>query len=224
VKRKPRETSVAIQKADTEAVELVASFEALFDEAIKDEFNLDQKRMRMGATLDAIRTTEAWSKVGYETFDKFVTAMGDKYKKGRTSLYIYAGIVRDLAPYASTEQLQQIGVTKGKALAAAVKASGKAPSAELLSLAASSDVTEQDLREMIFNETQILTPPKENMTYLDLGGFYVTVDEKNELQELWEVAQRVGELEGDTKSVRKQCLLYIAADFLGTHREVGNAK
>lgn len=207
---------LAVKNLD--GVALISAFETLLAGAVQDELSLDLKRTAIGLYLDKIRSTQAWKEAGWDSYGKFVAAMGEKCKRGRTSLYGWAGVARDLAQQIPAETLAEIDMSKAKVLALTAKAIGKPLAPEIVEAAAKPETGEQDIRKMAADLYHVQEPPRENMTWYDTGGFYVTKEERATLEQADELAAAQDPPIQEGGSKQKEIRLRMAEECISTWR------
>lgn len=125
--------------------------------------------------LKDMRDNKYW--VGtYESFGEFITHLGQAHKLGRAQLYRYMFTASELGNTVTPEELSTIGITKAVALSA-IRAQDGTVSTAAMAAALDPKVTAKDLKKMLFEENNIVSP--EEGEWLNCGfEFYVTTEER----------------------------------------------
>lgn len=157
-------------------------------EAIRrDEITLSTNYVKLGELLLKVQSKRYWIDWGYDTFSTYLETIQSRINKGRSQVRNYIGTVDQLLPFVPKEKLEEIGISKASELARFVRDTGKAPTENLINLAEKSDVSE--LRAAVYQETH--GEPPARTTYFDLGGMYVTPEERKELIQTFEMACQI---------------------------------
>lgn len=172
--------------------------------------------VRLGGLLADVKDKTLW-RHDHKTFDAYLTALAEKYQRGKTQLYNYMRCVRDLRPMVSVNDLLLMGVRKAETLRFVMKKTGIAPPLDVIAQAVDSQVTTAKLRKILFDRFHILDVPEEEsagMRWIDLG-FYANEQEAEDIGKMLDAAQREGEIQGDIDDpkVIKKCLLCVSQDF-----------
>lgn len=216
------ELSVHIPDNQIEANEVLHRIDFLVTRLAMAEESLEQGYAKLGYLLTEVSEKGYW-RGQYESFGKYVLAVGDKFSKGKTQIYNYFSTVRELKDHVSETQLGQMGISKASELRRAVKSSGVGPSQEIISEAVKPEVTVADVRKLLFDAKQIPAEDAEKSQWLDLeAAFYVTADEKTVIQEAIKLAERTDPIiQKDIKqSARmKEIILRFAIEYANSHGE-----
>lgn len=199
-----------------EGQKLIQAFEDLLDKSMKAKFSLDCQMMDLGLYLNEIRKTMAWKDAGYENYGKFIDAMEAKCDRGRTSLYGYAFIARELADQTTPELLLQMGINKARVLAQTSQAIGTNLKPETFETAAKPHITEQQLKQIVSETYCLVTPPEELSTWFPFNGFFVTEDERSIIEQGFDIAARTDPVIQDSKSRNKEVLIRLCQEFTGS--------
>lgn len=185
------------------------------------QWNLGKHFVQLGNKLLEIRTKRHWSEWGFESFGKYIETIREQIDKGRTQLYQTISISEKLLPTVSEADLEQMGISKAGELKKVVQA-GKQPTPELIEKAKDRKVGVQELRAEVLKETSGEVP-KDNETYWDLGGFFVTKEERDEIKKAFHLAEIVDppiskELPDHIR--RKETMFRLCREFTGTYEEL----
>jgi hypothetical protein len=144
-------------------------------------------------------------------------SLADKYNKGRTQLYQYVATVRELSPYVTELQMNEMGIAKAMALKVSVKRNGFPPTEEVLAQALDQKVTTKDLRTILCVADGVVD---EKGVWMEREGFYVTEEERLVIQSADEAALRVDPavpVDAPEWVKRKEIALRQGMEFLGAH-------
>lgn len=173
-----------------------------------------------GSLLVVVSQDELWRQTEHKTFDAYVRGLGARYDLGRTQIYKCYGVVRELSPYLSTEQLNQIGISKAQELKSATKRSGVGPSEEIVAEAIKKETKIDDIRKLLFAEGN--PAPENKGVWYPTEGFWVTEEEKQILDDADAAAWRTDPVVQETIPAwarKKESRLRQAMNFLADHGE-----
>jgi len=175
--------------------------------------------LRLGAAVHRVQEKLYWMLWGFASFGQYVDSIKNKVEKGRTQIYNAVSVVKQLGPYVDQSSLDQMGISKASLLASYIRRTSLKPPENLIEQAKDSKVTIAELKAAIFEaEHQKDMPP--HTTYFDLGGIYVTSDEKAEILRAFEVAAKVDPpISNECPEVRQrtEIILRLAREFLATY-------
>jgi len=172
-------TELSVQLLDTElaGTGVLAEIDNLVVRLAAAEEGLESGYARLGYLLTEVSENKLWQG-SYDSFNSYIAELGTKFKRGRTSLYSYFGTVRDLKDHVPADTLAQIGIGKAQELVRAIKATGTAPTPEILEEAIKPSVTVKDVRKLLYDSKQV-GAEEEGSEWLDLDfSGMVTPDQK----------------------------------------------
>lgn len=189
---------------------------------------VSQDFMDLGTALHEIRAKQYWrdwsdgENVPFSSFGRYI----DSLPYGRTQLYNAISVVEKLTPYLRDNQLRQMGISKAIELRRLVANTGKRPSEGLVRKALDPHVDVQQLRAEIFVQTNVKSPSREG-TYYDLGGIFVTANERKEFERAFDVAEKTDPV--IAKHIpdhvrRKEILWRLCANYLATYEKEVSGK
>jgi hypothetical protein len=126
-----------------------------------------------------------------------------------------------MRPYLTEGQMNEIGISKLNVLKKATKQLGFPPNNEVIQTALDPKTTVSDVRKQIAQEHR-LTEEEQQGAWFDLGGFFVTQEEKLVLNEALQAAWRTDPVIQSTikPEIRtKEALLRWAMEYLSTHAD-----
>jgi hypothetical protein len=212
-----------IQKDREEAQELVKEIDEILEEIKNGETSLATNYAKLGSKLLTIRTKKYWIALGFKSFNAYIESVKEKINHGRTQLYQFISVAEKLLPSVSEAALNQMGISKAIELQRVVTATGGQPPQELIDCALCSETTREYLRGKIFKHLHM--KPDEPGTWFEFGGFYVTVEERAEIQQGLDVAARVDPIIPESwpaHSKRKEIMLRLVREFLSTYLDLVN--
>jgi hypothetical protein len=203
-----------------EAEELRQEIYQELGEILPHEVALDRGYVRLGTLLVKFKKGEYWRQLKYPNFEAFLIELSDNFKKGRTQLYQYCAVAENLLPSISENELDEMGIGKASELKRALaEDSTRELTSTLIHLATNPLVTVKELRAAIHSEYNIKDDPRPVGTWLDLGGFYATEEERKEFDEAIKVGVAVLSIKKETAEwiCRKEVLMAALRDFLATY-------
>ena len=204
-----------------EVVSVFDQINVLIQKLLLAESNLDHGYAKLGLLLTEVSEQELWRGAGYKSFDTYLKELSETYHRGRTQLYAYFSSVREMKPYLSEDQMNTMGISKLNVLKGATKKLGFPPNNDVISVALDPKATVSEVRKAIA-QTHSLTEEETQGTWYDLGGFFVTPEERLVLREGFEATWRTDPVVQPTvkESIRvKEGLLRLCMEFLSSHSE-----
>lgn len=197
---------------ETKAQEaLLARVDTLLDDARIGQQRLHENYVEIGLAMLEVKTMKAWL-VRTHSWDAYVLVCGQRLGKKRTALYGYTSVAEQLGPHVAPKQLVTMGISKSQPLAAYVKTSGKQPSPALLEAALDASVGVEEFRAAL-SEARHEKPEGEGK-WFDLGGFYCTPPEREEIERAFRYAAVMDEIpENEAETVvRKRTIQALARE------------
>ena len=204
------------------AESLCQAVEREADTAREAFVTLDSSFARLGSLLAKCKKHEAWRHRGFTSFTAYIASLRDKYGRSKEQLYAYTGAAEHLLPAISESTLDRIGISKAFELSRASKVAGLPVPPALVERALDPTTTAKEIRAAAWETFALGTDTRPAGTWLDVGGFYVTPEERKTLKDAADIAERVLGLKEDTSEweKRKQTILAWAQEFAGTHAAV----
>lgn len=204
-------TAIEIVRATSEQELLLTKIDRLLDDARENRTKLHATYTEIGLGLLEVKQTKAWS-ARCHSWDSYVKDCEQRFGKGRSSLYGYTSVAEQLSPHIETKQLVAMGISKSQPLAAYVKSSGKKPSPALLEAALSPEVGVEQFRATLSEARGEKPEGKEK--WFDVGAFYCSPEERQEIEKVFELAKIQDEISPDLPEtiVRKRIMLAMARE------------
>lgn len=188
---------------------------------------LETCRIKLGMLLNDVQDKKVWGDWGFKSYGDFLESIAPMVHKGRTSLYNYADVSRQLLPYISPEELPEVGITKARALASAVKKnSGKRPSDTLLNAAKSPAISVEEMHQLIADNYGARDETEKGI-WLELGGFFLTDEEKTEFNDVVSAVIHTDPVlpynapwKDLTVGQKKEVFWRLGAEYISAHPEV----
>lgn len=202
-----------------EAKAKAAQVDVLITELLTAESQLDNDYVKLGHLLFDVQRHLYWKHVGFTSFGEYMLSLADKYNKGRTQLYQYVATVRELSPYVTEPQMNEMGIAKAMALRVSVKRNGFPPNEEVLQQALDPKITTKELRTILCVADGVVD---EKGTWMDREGFYVTEEERLVIASADAATLRTDPAvpqDAPDWVKRKEIALRQAMEFLGAHNE-----
>ena len=215
-------TQELLPKTDEKTAKaLLAKVDGLLDDARNGRDSLHRTYVEIGLALDEVENTKAWM-VRHRSYDSYIKEHCEpKFGKSRTQLYGARAAAKYLLPEVSKEKLIEIGISRAMQLASYVKTTGK-PAGVLLDKALDPKVDVDQFKAAIA-EAKHERPEKGK--WFDLGGFFCTPEEKEEIERGFKAAVEQGPLPQEASEwfVRKTVIQRLVMEFLSTYGAAPNA-
>lgn len=152
----------------------------LLEEICSNEQKLASNYARLGAELHNARTNKYWIGWGFRSWGSYIASIEQQYNRSRSQLYHFIGISEVLLPLLGGDTLAQIGSSKAGELKRYVKDSGRTVPQNLLDFALDPSKTVPQLHAKVMSELH--HPGEDKTSWYEFGGFYLTADEKLEVE------------------------------------------
>jgi len=175
---------------------------------------------RLGFLLCQVRKHQYWEEWGYESFGAYIKEIETKIKKGRSQIYNSISVAERLLPYASEEQIEKMGISKATELAKMIKLAGP-PSPAAVNMAENPLIEVDELKAYLHEKNKVQKLDDKGKFY-DLKGFFVTEEERAELDFVFELATKVDPpipQETSEWERRKQVMFRLIAEFRAQYEE-----
>lgn len=223
------ENAAQVERSADEQKEITQLKKNLYEELSNEKTHgdaLETCRVKIGIFLNDVQDKKIWKDWGFESYGSFLDSIAPMVHKGRTSLYNYASMAKELLPYISPEELPEVGITKGRALASAVKKAGKRPSDTLLNAAKSPAISVQEMTQLI-QDNFGARDEFEKGTWFSLAGVFFSPEEKEEFLRTVKLASKIDPVlaytitdwQDASAPQRKEILWRLCAEFLSTHED-----
>ena len=181
-----------------------AEIDELLGQISVHELRLSKSYARLGSRLKEMKVNQYWMSLGYDKFTSYLEVIRGKIGRERSQMYAILSVAETLLPLLTEGQLEAVGISKAHELKRLVNEGGSVESevvlksdrpeygdefVRIMDYAADPKVTAKQLRVKV-NELLHLTEDVQG-TWHDLGGFYITPDEKKEVDLFWEVGRRL---------------------------------
>lgn len=206
----------AIQKIND--FDILKEVDILAETLKKAEQLLERGYAEFGSLLVQVSEQNLWRQTEHKTFDAYVRGLGSRHDLGRTQIYKAYGVVRELSPYLTLDQLNEIGISKAQELKTATKRSGVGPSEEVIAVAIQKETKIDDIRKLLFAEGN--PAPENKGIWYPTEGFWVTEEEKSILDSADNAAWRTDPVVQTTLPAwvrKKESRLRQAMNFLADH-------
>lgn len=187
------------------------------------ETDLATHYVQMGIKLESVRARQYWILWGHQSFGRYIDTIKEKVHKGRTQIYATISVAEKLLPHVSESDLEKMGISKALELKKLVSKTGCAPSPEILAKALDPKVDLKELRAEIFKNQNSIGEDKG--VYFDLGGFWVTEEEKKEIEDVFQLAAKTDPVIDKALpewAQRKEVIQRLCMEFQSTYSEVPN--
>lgn len=213
------ETPSALDKP--KALSALAEIEVLIDSIVEDEQRLNSRWVELGIQVHDVRTKKYWLNAGYKNFGEYVEYVGKRVKKGRSQIYQYTTVAEKLLPQISAETLTEMGITDANELKKLATSSGKLIPQEIINSALDPEKTTEQLIAEIAGSTN--QQPEEKGKWFNLGGFYLTDDEKKLVESAFKTATQLDPVvphDIPQHVQTKEVVVRWCQEFLSTYQEI----
>jgi hypothetical protein len=187
----------------------------------QDGRTLDTSWVKLGARVHKVRSKKYWKTYGARSFGSYVMSLEPKIKRKRSQVYVVVGVVETLGSQISEEVLEKMGVSRAYELKKYAVKSGKLVPQELIDSALDREKDIDQLRAEVATELHEEIPDKGS--WYDLGGFFVSDDEKLVLDDTIQMTKAIDPpIAHDIPEWQqtKEVLLRWAMEFRSTYQEV----
>jgi hypothetical protein len=213
-------TNAGFMKAENEKEQLLEDIHKTLDAIQHGHNEFVTGFARLGTLMVEVKTNKYWKDWGYESFGKFVDHVKEKVNKGRSQIYNTISVAEKLLPYASESDIEQMGISKANELAKMVKATGEAPTEQIIHHAKNPLFEVEEFKAILYEKYKVQKMDDEKGKYRDLGGFFATDAEWDEIQEVFEVVAKVDPpipAESSEWARRKEIIWRLVAEFRSTY-------
>jgi hypothetical protein len=201
--------------AVTKGLTVLAEIDVLLPKLLMAEMTLTKARAQIGILLNEVRDKQYWKEKGFENFDGYVRSLEEQFNRGRTTLYAFAGLAKDLLPEVGEEKLTAMGFEKAKLLRQVKKSTGQLPSSEIIDMAADDDVTTNQFRQVLLDNKKLPDAPQDGKYY---SLEYFADKQRQETIEAGILSVKRSEnLTGQHEMVVGNILEILAQEYLGAH-------
>ncbi len=182
----------------------------------------DHRIARIGGLLWRMSQGELYRALGFPSIHRYMRDRVSRFENLCVSqLYACKEVAEQLTGHVSPAEIEAMGITKAHELAKAKRATGRAPSAELVSKAAT-EKTEQ-FKESVAEEFALRADePRPKGKWYDFGGFFADADDRAVIERALRCACLVDPPIQPTESdvaQRREIFLRFCMEFLATHEE-----
>jgi hypothetical protein len=179
---------------------------------------------QFAAALLDVQENRYWELAEFESWGKYFDSIIQKFNLGKAQMYHKLAVVRELKGIVPSAELTEMGISKASILADAHRANGGMLPNEAISAAKNPDVTAKELKKTL--ATARILPEQNQDEWLDLNmAFYVTAEEREEIQEAMQIAREIDPPVSNTLKdfmQRKEIFLRFVREFLATYSLSGD--
>lgn len=182
--------NIELTKEDQlEAQKISQEIDSVSSNIRSNEQSADSGWVKLGSLVSTVRQKKYWHSYGHRSFGSYVATLEPKIKRKRSQIYLCVGVVEALETQIPVSKLEKMGISKAYELKKYATESGKIVPDSLIEAALD---PETDLTELKANVADALhRQPDEKGNWWDFGGFYVTADEKEQIEEVIELVKSV---------------------------------
>ena len=168
----------------SEAQKIQEEIEFITDQITEREAWLQIGWVKLGMLVFRVREKQYWLDFGYKNFPEFVQNIATRVDRKRSYIYQCKGIAEKLLPQLTADTLVEIGITKAGELKK-LTLTGKLIPQDVVDKAKTGSTHE--VKAVV---QTILNPktPVEEGKWFDLGGFYMTPEERTEFKTAYKLA------------------------------------
>ena len=184
----------------------------------------EQNWVKLGSLISKVRQKKYWHSYGFTSFGSYVASLEPKVWRKRSQVYLCVGVIEKLENQIPLADLEKMGISKAYELKKYATESGKIVPEDLIKTALD---PETDLTELKATVADALhKSPDEKGTWFDFGGFYVTPDEKQQIEDIVELAKSVDPAIPHNipeHVIRKEVFMRLIMEFQATYAGQDNA-
>lgn len=203
-----------MQIVEREGEAVLEEIDDLLPQLLLAEVSLTKARTKIGILINEVRDKQYWRLKGHESFGDYINQLEKDFNRGRTQLYAYASLCRDLLPEVGEEKLTAMGLEKAKLLCQAKKSTGSLPGVEIIDMAADDGVSTKDFRQALLAAKKIPDVPQDGKYYSI--EYFASKSRHETIQAGMLSVKRTENISGQDEMVNGQVLELMAAECLGT--------
>ena len=178
-------TPEEIQEAETIQTEI----DQIAQSIEQGERTVASSRVKLGSRVHKVRSKKYWRVYGQKSFGAYVASLEPKVKKKRTQVYLCVSVVETLGTQIPEEQLEEMGISRAYQLKKFAKQSGKLVPQALIDAALDREKDVDQLQAEVAAELHQV--PETKGKWFELGGFFVTDEEKILLEDTVEITKNL---------------------------------
>ena len=181
-----------------------AEIDELLGQISVHELRLSKSFARLASRLKEMKVNQYWMSLGYDKFTSYFEVVRGKIGRERSQMYAILSVAETLLPLLTEGQLEEVGISKAHELKRLVKEGGSVE-AEIVLKSGRPELADEFVRIMDYASDPKVTTKQLHVkvnellhvtedvqgTWADMGGFYITPDEKKEVDLFWEVGRRL---------------------------------
>lgn len=203
-----------------EAKEIEARIEEVTKVIVSEKKSLDSNFVRLSQLIDEVRSKKYWLLGNYKTFGDYIADCEKKYGIKHSQLYVGMKVARNLLPTIPEQDLVDMGITRAGLLSKYVENSGTSTIPdEVLAVAKDLTKTANDLDDAVNRKLHNI-PSGEKDKWFNLGGFYASEDERQEILDAIAVAKSLDPVVPNTITdwrQLKEAILRLAREFRSSY-------
>jgi len=172
-----------------EAQSLKDEIDQIAEGIANGERDLNTSWVKLGSRVHKVRSKKYWKTYGAHSFGAYVLSLEPKIQKKRSQVYVCVGVIETLGSQLSDEQLEEMGITRASVLKKYVQISGKIVPQTLIDAALDRTKDIDQFRADVSSELHEV--PQEKGSWWELGGFFVTPEEKILIKDTIEMVKQV---------------------------------
>ena len=217
--------NIELTKEDQiEAQKISQEIDSVSSNIRSNEQSADSGWVKLGSLVSTVRQKKYWHSYGFHSFGSYVVSLEPKVKRKRSQVYLCVGVIEKLENQIPLADLEKMGISKAYELKKYATESGKIVPEDLIKTALD---PETDLTELKATVADALhKSPDEKGTWFDFGGFYVTPDEKQQIEDIVELAKSVDPAIPHNipeHVIRKEVFMRLIMEFQATYAGQDNA-
>ena len=202
-----------------QAKELEEKIKNITKVIVGEKQSLESNFVRLSQLIDEVRSKKYWLLGNYKTFGDYILDCEKKYGIKHSQLYVGMKVARNLLPSMEEKELVEIGITKAGMLSKYVEQSGNRTIPDnVLGVARDPKKTSTQLDQAVNDSLHNVVSTEKNSWY-NLGGFYVTEEERKELEDAVQLAKSIDPVIPNSIPLwqqQKEAYLRLAQEFIGS--------
>jgi hypothetical protein len=187
-----------------------------------NERTVSSSWVKLGGLAHKVRQRKFWSVYGHTSFGSFVASLEPKVNRKRSQVYLCVGVVETLGSQIPEEKLQEMGISAANELKKYAKESGKLVPQSLVDYALDPKHDVEEIRAEV--SKALHKTPEEKGKWYEIGGFFVTDEEKKLIEDCVEIAKNLDPVvphDIAEHAQRKEVVLRWCMEFQSTYGGTG---
>jgi len=204
---------------DDQAETINSDINGLLTSIKNHELSLATSYARLGRLLLRVQQERYWEGWGFGSFGQYIDSIREIIDRGRAQVYAAISVVGRLLPSITEQQLDKMGISRAQELSRFVKQSGRKVPPYLLDMALDSGTKISKLHSEVLIALNEHGEVKGD--WFEFGGFFATAEEKLEINQAVQLAEKDVDGEAPDHQRRKEVFLSFVREFYSSNVQEG---